>query len=281
MLDRDGHHGPERTGRRACHSAGRLSVPEVMSIMILFHNSGYRSRKHFCQKESCVKLLHLFPQVVSKSRFMEQEKGAAIPLGVFTRKVLMGKCTGIIFVDSTPLRVCRNQRIHIQKTSKGFAARGKCSVGCLLVLSLHLICSEKGEVLHFMVAPGEEDERKPLENRRFIEMIFDKLVADKGYISKALFQKLFVNGMQLITKQKSNMKGAPMSASGRVLLPKRSIIETINDELKKNAGVERSRHRIVRNLAVNLLGTIAAYRYFPKKPAMQVARVYDNQLTLS
>ena len=29
---------------------------------------------------------------------------------IFIKKVLLGKCTGISFVDSTPLRVCRNQR---------------------------------------------------------------------------------------------------------------------------------------------------------------------------
>ncbi len=74
-------------------------------------------------------------------------------------------------------------------------------------------------------------------------------MADKGYISKKLFQKLFVDGIQLITKLKSNMKGA-------------------------------LRHRSVCNFAANLLGAVAAYCYFPKKPSIQVVRVFDNQLTL-
>ena len=71
-----------------------------------------------------------------------------------------------------------------------------------------------------------------------------------------------------------------MSVSDRVLLRKRAIIESVNDELKNIAQVEHSRHRSVCNFAVNLLGAIAAYCYFPKKPAIQVARVFDNQLTL-
>jgi hypothetical protein len=83
-------------------------------------------------------------------------------------------------------------------------------------------------------------------------MIFDKLVADKGYISKNIFQRLFVDGIQLITKLKSNMKGALMSVSDRLLLRKRDIIETVNDELKNIAQVEHSRHRSVRNFVVNL-----------------------------
>ena len=89
-----------------------------------------------------------------------------------------------------------------------------------------------------------------------------------------------MDGIQLITKLKSNMKGALMSVSDRVLLRKRAIIESINDELKNIAQIEHSRHRSVCNFAANLLGAVAAYCYFPKKPSIQVVRVLDNQLTL-
>ena len=195
-----------------------------MTIMILFHNSGYRCLKHFYLNEVCINLRHLFPQVVSYNRFVELEKEAVMPLPIFIKKVLLGKCIGISFVDSTPLRVCKNQRIHIHKTFKGFAARGKCSMGWFFGFKLHLICNERGELLNFMVTPGDVDDRKPLENKRFIEMIFD--------------------------------------------------------ELKNIAQIEHSRHRSVCNFAANLLGAVAAYCYFPKKPSIQVVRVLDNQLTL-
>lgn len=89
-----------------------------------------------------------------------------------------------------------------------------------------------------------------------------------------------MDGIQLITKLKSNMKGALMSVSDRVLLRKRAIIESVNDELKNIAQVEHSRHRSVCNFAANLLEAIAAYCYFPQKPSIQVVRVFDNQLTL-
>ena len=153
-------------------------------------------------------------------------------------------------------------------------------MGWFFGFKLHLICNERGELLNFMVTPGDVDDRKPLENKRFIEMIFDKLVADKGYIGKDLFQKLFVDGIQLITKLKSNMKGALMSISDRVLLRKRAIIESVNNELKNIAQIEHSRHRSVCNFAANLLGAVAAYCYFPKKPCIQVTRETDDQLML-
>lgn len=89
-----------------------------------------------------------------------------------------------------------------------------------------------GEMLNFMITPGDVDDRKPLDYKPFVEFLHGKLVGDKGYIGKQLFQRLFVDGIQLVTRLKSNMKGALMSMSDRVLTRKRAIIETINDELK-------------------------------------------------
>ena len=131
-----------------------------------------------------------------------------------------------------------------------------------------------------MITPGDVDDRKPLERKAFVEFIYGKLVADKGYIGKGLFQRLFVDGIQLITKLKSNMKGAIMRISDRVLTRKRAIIETINDELKNIAQVEHSRHRSFENFIVNMLGALAAYCFFPKKTCIACERALDNQLTL-
>ena len=292
--------------KRRYHRDSTMSKAEIMLIMILFHDSGYRCLKHFYLEKVCKHLRHLFPKVVSYNRFVELEKEVAIPLALFIKKVLLGKCTGISFVDSTPLRVCRNQRIHIHKVFRDIAQRGKCSMGWFFGFKLHLICNEKGELLNFMITPGDEDDRKLLEYKAFVEFIYGKLVADKGYISKNhfvkpneqsqvylsyamarkgriysnLFQRLFVDGIQLITKLKNNMKGALMSVSDKLLLRKRAIIETVNDELKNIAQVEHSRHRCFDNFIVNLLGAIAAYCMFPKKPCINVQRTLDTQLSL-
>ena len=268
------------TGKRKYHRSSTMSKAEVMLIMILFHDSGYRCFKYFYLEKVCKHLRHLFPNVVSYNRLVELEREVAVPLTLFIKKVLLGKCTGISFVDSTPLRVCKNQRIHIHKVFKGIAQRGKCSMGWFFGFKLHLICNEKGELLNFMITPGDVDDRKSLEYKAFIEFIHGKLFGDKGYISKNLFQRLFVDGIQLITKLKSNMKGALMSVSDRLLLRKRAIIETVNDELKNIAQVEHSRHRCFDNFIVNLLGAIAAYCLFPKKPCINLQRTIDTQLAL-
>ena len=270
----------KNAGKRPYHRETTLSKAEIMLIIILFHDSGYRCFKHFYLDYVCKHLRHLFPKVVSYNRFVELEREVAIPLALFIKKVLLGKCTGISFVDSTPIRVCRNQRIHIHRTFKGIAQRGKCSMGWFFGFKLHLICNEKGELLNFMITPGDIDDREPLKYNAFVEFLYGKLVGDKGYIGKELFQRLFVNGIQLITKLKSNMKGALMSVSDKLLLRKRAIIETVNDELKNIAQIEHSRHRCFDNFIVNILGAIAAYCMFPKKPCINVQRTLDTQLTL-
>ena len=134
-----------------------------------------------------------------------------------------------------------------------------------------------------MITPGDIDDRKPLEYKAFVEYIYGKLVGDKGYIGKRLFERLFVDGIQLITKLKSNMKGAMMSVSDKLLLRKRAIIESVNDELKNIAQVEHSRHRSFDNFMVNLFGALAAYCFFPKKPTIRVQMencAEDRQLSL-
>ena len=180
----------------------RMNDAEIMVILILFHSGGFRCFKHYYKEYVCKHLKHLFPRQVSYNRFVELEKEVLLPMTIFIKKVLLGTCTGISFVDSTPLRVCRNQRILIHKTFEGLAERGKCSMGWFFGFKLHLIINDKGEILNFMFTPGNVDDREPLKQGKFLENIKGKLCADKGYIGQALFENLFLNGIQLVTKVK-------------------------------------------------------------------------------
>ena len=171
---------------------------------------------------------------------MELEKEVLLPMTIFIKKVLLGTCTGISFVDSTPLCVCRNQRILIHKTFEGLAERGRCSMGWFFGFKLHLIINDKGEILNFMFTPGNVDDREPLKQGKFLENIKGKLCADKGYIGQALFENPFLNGIQLVTKVKNNMKNSLMSIADKILLRKRALIETVNDELKNIEQREKS-----------------------------------------
>lgn len=79
-------------GKRKCHRDSTMSKAEVMVVIIMFHFSGFRCLKHFYKEYVCVHLRHLFPRLVSYNRFVELEKDVAMPLAIFIKRVLLGKC---------------------------------------------------------------------------------------------------------------------------------------------------------------------------------------------
>ena len=148
---------------------------------------------------------------------------------------------------------------------------------------LHLICNERGELLNFMLTRANVDDRNENVFNRLTDNIFGKLYADKGYISQSLFERLFDNGLHLVTGFKSNMKNRLMALYDKLMLRKRSVIESVNDELKNVAQAVHSRHRSVINFGMNLLGALAAYSFFEKKPSINIdfeVGDFDGQLTL-
>ena len=191
-------------------------------------------------------------------------------LAIFLKTCCLGKCTGISYIDSTPLRSCHIKREKQHKVFKGIAQKGQCSLGWFYGFKLHIIIKDRGEILDFIITPGNVDDRKPLKDMDLHKRIFGKLYGDKGYISKDLFEKLFVDGVHLITKIKKNMKNSLMLLQDKIALRKRALIETVNDELKNIYQIEHTRHRSFENFTTNLLSGLIAYSFFDKKPSINL-----------
>ena len=257
-----------------------MSQSEIVSIMIFFHLSGFRCFKHFYIFYVQKHMQAEFPKTVSYNRFTELMQSNILPLTMFLKTCCMGGCTGISFVDSTPVRVCKNKRIKNNKVFKDIAKVGKSTMGWFYGFKLHLVINEKGEILSFTITQANVDDREPLKNEGFLKGIFGKLFADKGYISKKLADILFVDGVHLITQLRNNMKNCLMTLSDKILLRKRSVIETVNDELKNMCQIEHSRHRSIGNFLTNLIAGLIAYSFFPKKPSIQYNKLRTNQLAV-
>ena len=60
--------------KRQYHRKSTMSKAEIMVIMILFHDSGYRCLKHFYIEKVCRHMRHLFPQVVSYNRWSSESR---------------------------------------------------------------------------------------------------------------------------------------------------------------------------------------------------------------
>lgn len=258
----------------------RMSCSEVISIMVMFHSGGYRNMKHFYLFYIQKHRADLFPDTVSYNRFVELMQGATLPMSIFLKTCCMGLGTGISFIDSTPIRVCKNKRIKRNKVFQGLAQLGRSTMGYFFGFKLHIVINDKGELLNFVITPGNTDDREPLKNEAFIKALKGKLYADKGYISKELTNILFMDGLHLITSIRNNMKNVLMELKDKILLRKRSVIETVNDELKNICQIEHSRHRSFENFITNLISGLIAYSFFPKKPAIKYEPENTPQLTV-
>ena len=264
------------SGERQRRRASRLTLSEIMTILVYFHQSQYRNFKVFY-------LLHLsrhcrgeFPHLLSYTRFVALIPTALMPMCLYlnTRR---GQDTGIAFIDATSLVVCHNRRIHNHRVFKQIARRGKTSMGWFYGFKLHLVVNDQGELLAFRITPGNVDDRHPVPT--LTQGLTGKIIGDRGYVSQRLFELLWERGLHLITKIRKNMRNKLMPLADKLLLRKRAIIETINDQLKNIQQVEHTRHRSVVNAMVNVLAALVAYTHQPCKPSLNITQNELKMLT--
>ncbi len=268
-------------GKKHRNRACAMSDSEMITILVCFHMGQFRNFKHFYLNYVATTLRNDFPNQLSYSRFIQLQHRVIVPLMLFIRLVGLGSCTGISFVDSTKIAVCHNKRIRNNKVFKGMAEIGKSTMGWFYGFKLHLVCNDKGELLDFCITKGNVDDRNADVFKVLSKKLFGDLYADKGYISKGLFENLFNDGVHLVTGIKNNMKNVLMSMRDKILLRKRSVIETINDELKNICQIEHSRHRSPLNFLINMVAGIMAYCFFEKKPAIKFETIKTSgQLVL-
>lgn len=271
-----GHVLRKEKSKKSRNRSFKLHDSEVITILILFHVGQFRNLKHFYTQYVQAHLTSEFPKTVSYNRFVELQSKVAMKLAIFLKTCCLGKCTGISFIDSTPLRACHIRREKQNRVFKDLATKGQCSIGWFFGFKLHLIINDKGEILDFMLTRGNVDDREPLKNKSFHKKVFGKLFGDKGYLSQTLFEQLFIDGIHLITKIRKNMKNSLMQIKDKIILRKRALIETVNDELKNMCQVEHTRHRGFNNFITNLLSGLIAYSFFPKKPSLNI-EIIDNK----
>lgn len=263
-------------GKRHRRSESSLSPSEVMTIVILFHHSGFRNFKSYYTQHVCQHWRAEFPHLVSYQRMVELKPSVLVPLAAFLHS-RFGNCSGISFVDATSIAICHNRRISSNKVFRGIAKRGKTSVGWFYGFKVHLVINDCGELLGAIITSGNVDDRKPVP--KLSQRLFGKLFGDRGYVSQPLFNLLYQQGVQLITKLKKNMKNKLMPILDQLLLRKRALIETVNDQLKNICQIEHTRHRSVANFIVNLIAALIAYTYQEKKPSLHLR--HDHLAALS
>jgi len=264
--------GPRRVRQRSTS----LSPSELMTILVMFHQSqGYRNFKGYYKEQVLGRWHREFPDAPSYTRVVQLLPRVLWPLAHYLGS-RRGEVSGISFVDSTPLQVCDNARIHSNKVFRGLAQRGKSSTGWFFGFKLHLIINDHGDLLGVRLTPGNVDDRLPVPE--MANGLFGKLFGDRGYISQALRDTLKQQGVELITKLRKNMKPKLLNLVDKILLRKRTLIETVNDQLKNICQIEHTRHRNPINAFVHLIAGLVAYTWQEKRPALSWTREEEEIL---
>lgn len=262
------------SGAKCRNREGNMTISEMMTILITFHQSSYRNFKAYYCEHVGRYWRSEFPSLLSYNRFVQLMPSVGVYLVIYLKRKCLGRCTGVSFIDSTPLVVCKNPRIHCHKVFKGLAERGKSSTGWFFGFKLHLVANDQGEILNIKLTPGNIDDRKPVPD--LLKEFSGSVYGDKGYISSPLASQLLVDhGIRLITKLKSNMKNRIMLYWDRIMLRRRAIIETIIDQLKNISQIEHSRHRSMNNFIINVLCGVIAYCFRPVKPSLGIERLLN------
>jgi hypothetical protein len=140
-------HPDNGKGHRNRSSA--MSDAGIITVMICFHYGCFRNLKHFYLFYVAEHLKNEFHNPLSYNRFVELQRKVLIPLALFLKLICFGECTGITFIDSTKMAVCKNKRIKQNRVFKDMATVGKSTVGRFYGYKLHWVVNDRGNCLIF------------------------------------------------------------------------------------------------------------------------------------
>ena len=258
----------------------KLSLSEKMTIYICFHHSSYTNFKRYYNELVRAQWRDLFPDLISYERYNQTQDRLFVPLVMYMKSRCLGSCTGISFVDSTTLNVCHIKREKQHKVFKGIAVKSKGTMGWYYGFKLHLIINDKGEILSFCFSKANTDDRDQDIMTVMTKKVFGKLFGDRGYISQKLAEYLWNDGVELIYKRRKNMKEMNLSDTDKILLRKRALIETVNDELKNMCSIQHTRYRSIQGFLNNAISALIAYQAFDKKPSLKLSHELKENTAL-
>lgn len=249
---------------------GDMSDSELLALFIFYHHSGYKCFEYYYLNFVQVHLTSYFPGLLAYERFV-----ARIPRllpGLFVLlKWLCGQSqrTGFYIVDSKPLAVCHNLRIHSNRVFDGVAARGKSSTGWFYGLKAHLVINQYGQLVNFAITPGNVADNNGSLLTELLGGLKGQCFGDRGYLT-GLFAEFYQAGLHIVTKVRRKMKNVLMPLADKLNLRKRGLIESVNDLLTSVFDVEHTRHRSPVNALANILAGMIAYCFYDQKPSIVV-----------
>ncbi len=257
----------------------KITHSEIMTIILLYQQSPCKNFKTFYLHYLTLLYKSEFPKLLSYTRFVALKPKVFWHLAMLLQWLCgQSENTGISYIDTTSVAVCHAKRISKNKVFANIAELSKSTYGWFFGFKLHLVINDKGEIQPLTLTKGNVDDRKPVPN--LTKKLTGLLFGDKGYIKKELFQELFNRGLKLVTKVKKGMKNTLISLNEKILLRKRSIIETVFGYLKNILEIEHTRHRSPVNFLVHIFSTLISYSVKSKKTSISYTFFLNPELAL-
>ena len=249
-------------------AAGRkpsLSESEVLTILVLYHLSGFKCFEYYYRRLVLQELKSFFPKAVSYTQFLFLARQACFHIFLLAHyRCSLSSRTNHYYVDSKKLPVCDNRRIHSNRVFEEVASRGRGSTGWFYGLKLHLVTNQHGELMRFFLTPANVADNNQEVLSYLFKGLTGKCYGDKGYLTSML-EELLEKGIHLITKVRRNMKNMLLTLQDKLNLLKRGSIEAVNDILMSVCDIDHSRHRNPLNALVHIFSGLAAYTFLDHK----------------
>ena len=237
-----------------------LSLPEVVTLNIIGVLGHFSNLKAF-HRNAAFCLKNYFPKIPNYENFLKATN-LSFSYTILIVQALLNLCRQYSdgskkYIDSTPLQVCKNRRISRHKVCKGYAERGKTSIGWFYGFKLHGICDCNGNLLSIAFTPGNADDRSVLD--LLFKRLHGIIIGDAGYIlKKEVWEKYLNKNIHLFTGVRNNMKKI-MTFDQHKELKKREIIETVWSVLKGNLSIVYSLARSITGMFRHFFYSITAY----------------------
>ena len=234
---------------------GQLSLSELLTIILYFYLSPCRDFKNYYLYFLPSKYKGYF-KLVGYSRIIQLMPRLILPISIIMQS-LYGEETGIYYIDSTKLQICHSKRTKRNKVFRNIAKIGRSSYGWFMGFKLHIIINNKGEIMAVKITKGNINDVSIAAG--LAKGLSGSIYGDKGYISKNLFEELFSSGLKIFTTIRRDMKNHLLSNSDKILLRKRSLVESVFNVLKNSMSLEHSRHRSPINFIIHIIACISSF----------------------
>ncbi|WHP06129.1 IS982 family transposase [Acinetobacter corruptisaponis] len=260
---------PKQEKKRQRIRQATLSLSEIVTISICYKASQMHNFKAFfqllCQYES-----RLFKELPCYKNILTLINQHQLAIHALHYALNQHKEDSYLWIDSTPLPVCKNKRIPKEHHAlDDIASRGKSSMGWFYGCKLHLLMNHQGEIVNSDISNGHIADIRKVE--KLVDGLSARVYGDRGYISQALKETLKEQGIDLITYPRKNMKVMLLPFSDEFHLRQRKRIETLIGLLKEKYHLVTGKHRSIAGFLSGVFSSLCAYQLCQKnKPQIHV-----------